>query len=126
AISRILWPFGMLQMADDHLSGDCVAAALKRSTRTLGGQPRDVFCLILHRMGFTEPGASPRPLVVSYSTLSTFRPMRLATFCGPSLRIAPGGRSLASFPVVSGLSSTSCRDHPQLHPEHLALPNNVQ
>src|SRR5699024_6653056 len=55
---------------DDHLSGVCVTAALKQSTRTLGGPPHSVFCLILHRMGFTEPGVSPRPLVVSYSTLS--------------------------------------------------------
>src|SRR5699024_1108539 len=116
----------MLRLADDHLSGDCVAAALKRSTRTLGGQPRDVFCLILHRMGFTEPGASPRPLGVSYSTLSPLPPRRRSTFCGTSLRLAPGRRSALSCPVVSALSSTSCRDHPQLHPEHLSSPNTVE
>src|SRR5690625_7653260 len=60
----------MSRVPDDHLSGHCVAAGLKQSTRTLGGPPHNVFCLILHRMGFTEPGMSPCPLVVSYSTLS--------------------------------------------------------
>src|SRR5699024_5769699 len=111
---------------DDHLSGVCVTAALKQSTRTLGGPPHSVFCLILHRMGFTEPGVSPRPLVVSYSTLSPLPLKRRSTFCGTGLRIAPSGCYPPSCPVVSGLSSTLCRGHPQLHPEVLSLANFVQ
>ncbi len=106
AISRIL-SLPDNRVENDHLSSLCVAAEIKRSTRTLGGPPHDVFCLILHRMGFTEPSVSPRPLVVSYSTLSPLPLIqRRSTFCGTSLRITPSGCYPPSCPVVSGLSST--------------------
>src|SRR5699024_3804129 len=85
----------------------CVTPAHKPSPRPLGVPSHSVFCLILHRMGFTEPSVSPRPLVVSYSTLSPL-PLfqRRSTFCGTSLRITPSGCYPPSCPVVSGLSST--------------------
>src|SRR5690625_7623477 len=54
----------------------------------------------------------------------TFLPRR-STFCGTSLRITPSGCYPPSCPVVSGLSSTSRRDRPQLHPELSILANIV-
>ncbi len=35
-----------------------------------GGPPSNACCLSLLRVGFTEPTWSPRPLVVSYTTVS--------------------------------------------------------
>jgi hypothetical protein len=39
-----------------------------------GGQPSDVVCLALLRVGFTEPHRSPGTLVVSYTTVSPLPP----------------------------------------------------
>ena len=41
-----------------------------------GGPPSNARCLGLLRMGFTEPTWSPRPLVVSYTTVSPLLPHR--------------------------------------------------
>ncbi len=60
-----------------------------------GGPPSNAHCLGLLRMGFTEPTWSPRPLVVSYTTVSPLprslaRPGR-SVLCGTVPRVTPGG-----------------------------------
>ena len=50
-------------------------------------------CLTLLRARFTERAASPRPLVVSYTTVSPLprpKPWR-SVFCGTVSRVTPGG-----------------------------------
>jgi hypothetical protein len=58
-----------------------------------GGPPSSASCLTLLRVGFTEPAWSPRPLVVSYTTVSPLpRPEpRRSAFCGTVPRVTPGG-----------------------------------
>src|SRR5206468_1700541 len=55
---------------DGHLSRDCVAAALQRSTRGHRRATEHVPCSTLLRARFTQQARSPGPLVVSYTTVS--------------------------------------------------------
>ena len=77
-----------------------------------GGPPSNAHCLGLLRMGFTEPTWSPRPLVVSYTTVSPlplprFAPVeRRSVLCGTVPRVTPGGCWPPSCPSEPGLSST--------------------
>jgi hypothetical protein len=71
-----------------------------------------VSCLTLLRTRFTEPTGSPRPLVVSYTTVSPLPPVarRRSAFCGTVSRVTPGGCYPPSCSVEPGRSSASC--HP--------------
>lgn len=71
-------------------------------------------CLALLRTRFTWRVVSPRPPVVSYTTLSPLPrrplrqargPMRRSALCGTVSRIAPGGCYPPSCPVEPGRSS---------------------
>ena len=66
-IRRVL--FGHLRASDGHLSRACVATRLKRSTRTLG-EPRHRVLSDLAPDEVCQQIWSPRPLVVSYTTVS--------------------------------------------------------
>lgn len=104
-----------------HPSRVAVTDDLQRSTRGLGRaaleHPRSAAStfprgrrrlLTLLRVGFTEPAGSPRPLVVSYTTVSPLpgasRPRR-SVFCGTVPWVAPGRRYLPPCPVEPGRSS---------------------
>ena len=53
----------------------------------------NILCLTLLRARFTKRTASPRPLVVSYTTVSPLpqpKPWR-SVFCGTVSRVTPGG-----------------------------------
>lgn len=59
-----------------------------------GGQPSNVPCLALLRVGFAEPHRSPGALVVSYTAVSPLPTPRgrRSVFCGTVPRVTPGGR----------------------------------
>jgi len=91
-----------------HLSGPAVTDGLVRPTRDdTGGQPCP--CLALLLVGFAEPGRSPAPLVVSYTTVSPLpvpEGHRRSALCGTVRRVSPPGCYPAPCPAESGLSST--------------------
>ena len=62
---------------DGHLSRNCVAAALQRSTRGLGEQPRRPLSDLAPGEVYLA-GRSPEPLVVSYTTVSPLPRSHLA------------------------------------------------
>ena len=70
------------------------------------GGPRQRFCSVLLRMGFTYALSVTREAVVSYTALPTLPGTRRAVyFCCTILRVASTGRYPASCPVKPGLSS---------------------
>src|SRR6476620_9569116 len=73
-----------------------------------GGPPSDAHCLDLLRVGFTEPTWSPRPLVVSYTTVSPL-PRRLP---GRSRVVHRGG--LFSVALSRGSPRVAVGHHPAL------------
>ena len=90
-----------------------------------GGPPSDVRApvaltslraagfLTLLRAGFAEPTGSPRPLVVSCTTVSPLparpRPTRRSVLCGTFPRVTPGGCCPPPCPAEPGPSSTLSR-----------------
>ena len=82
------------------------------------GGPRQRFCSVLLRMGFTYAPSVTREAVVSYTALPPLPGIyRAVYFCCTILRVASTGRYPASCPVKPGLSSSepfrlSSRDHP--------------
>ena len=78
------------------------------------GGPRQRFCSVLLRMGFTYAPSVTREAVVSYTALPPLPGIyRAVYFCCTILRVASTGRYPASCPVQPGLSSPrySGRDH---------------
>ena len=81
------------------------------------GGPRQRFCSVLLRMGFTYAPSVTREAVVSYTALPPLPGIyRAVYFCCTILRVTSTGRYPASCPVKPGLSSSgpfrlSSRDH---------------
>ena len=78
------------------------------------GGPRQRFCSVLLRMGFTYALSVTREAVVSYTALPPLPGIcRAVYFCCTILRVASTGRYPASCPVKPGLSSPryTGRDH---------------
>ena len=78
------------------------------------GGPRQRFCSVLLRMGFTYAPSVTREAVVSYTALPPLPGIyRAVYFCCTILRVASTGRYPASCPVKPGLSSPreTGRDH---------------
>ena len=70
------------------------------------GGPRQRFCSVLLRMGFTYAPSVTREAVVSYTALPPLPGIyRAVYFCCTILRVASTGRYPASCPVKPGLSS---------------------
>jgi len=69
------------------------------------GGPRQRFCLVLLRMGFTYALPVTREAVVSYTALPTLPVKPAVYFCCTILGVASTGRYPASCPVKPGLSS---------------------
>ena len=70
------------------------------------GGPRQRFCSVLLRMGFTYAPSVTREAVVSYTALPPLPGIyRAVYFCCTILRVASTGRYPASCPVKLGLSS---------------------
>ena len=68
--------------------------------------PRQRFCSVLLRMGFTYAPSVTREAVVSYTALPPLPGIyRAVYFCCTILRVASTGRYPASCPVKPGLSS---------------------
>jgi hypothetical protein len=85
-----------------------------------------VFCLTLLRTRFTEPTGSPRPLVVSYTTVSPLPNVaaRRSAFCGTVSRVAPGGCYPPPCSVEPGRSSASVQDSKILRDDATVLPTH--
>ena len=79
------------------------------------GGPRQRFCSVLLRMGFTYALSVTREAVVSYTALPPLPGIcRAVYFCCTILRVASTGRYPASCPVKPGLSSPAAFRHLQL------------
>ena len=78
------------------------------------GGPRQRFCSVLLRMGFTYAPSVTREAVVSYTALPPLPGIyRAVYFCCTILRVASTGRYPASCPVKPGLSSPAVFRHLQ-------------
>ena len=78
------------------------------------GGPRQRFCSVLLRMGFTYAPSVTREAVVSYTALPPLPGIyRAVYFCCTILRVASTGRYPASCPVKPGLSSPAAFRHLQ-------------
>ena len=78
------------------------------------GGPRQRFCSVLLRMGFTYAPSVTREAVVSYTALPPLPGIyRAVYFCCTILRVASTGRYPASCPVKPGLSSSAVFRHLQ-------------
>ena len=78
------------------------------------GGPRQRFCSVLLRMGFTCAPAVTSRAVVSYTALPPLPGIyRAVYFCCTILRVASTGRYPASCPVKPGLSSPAVFRHLQ-------------
>ena len=76
------------------------------------GGPRQRFCSVLLRMGFTYAPSVTREAVVSYTALPPLPGIyRAVYFCCTILRVASTGRYPASCPVKPGLSSSAAFRH---------------
>ena len=91
------------------------------------GGPRQRFCSVLLRMGFTYAPSVTREAVVSYTALPPLPGIyRAVYFCCTILGVASTGRYPASCPVKPGLSSPAAFRHLQLRlPVLLALFKSV-
>ena len=89
------------------------------------GGPRQRFCSVLLRMGFTYALSVTRETVVSYTALPPLPGIyRAVYFCCTILRVASTGRYPASCPVKPGLSSSAIFRFPQ--PRLSVLLNTVK